>query len=360
VSPARDPLARQRERVTVVFFYALVLLLAYLLFRIVAPFLPSIGWATVLSIVVYPWHERLIRRHGPTRAAAVSTALVAILIIGPGLVVLTAFVQESRAALSGFDRDAVPGQLALLERGWERVRVFIPGAASLEFGTLVSDTFSAVARVVATRVGGFLADFLVFMFQLIVTLIALFFLLRDADTIMREIRTVLPFDVSVRERMIRQTRDLIYASAAASFVIASLQGLAGGLAFALVGLGAPVFWGVAMGLLALLPFLGTWVVWGPAAIWLIASGHVARGVTLAVLGVAIIASIDNFLRPAILSGRAQMNGFLMFISLLGGVGVFGLLGLILGPLVMVIVMSLFTAYAETRREAPTLNQHADQ
>ena len=164
----------------------------------------------------------------------------------------------------------------------------------------------------AARVGGLLADIAVLLFQLFVTLIALFFFLRDADTIMRDVRGLLPFEELRRERMIRQTRDLVYASIAAGLVIAALQGLAGGLVFALLGLGAPVFWGVMMGLLALLPFVGTWVVWMPAAIWLIATGQVVKGVVLVVLGGTIVASIDNVLRPAILSGRAQMNGLLMF------------------------------------------------
>jgi predicted PurR-regulated permease PerM len=145
--------------------------------------------------------------------------------------------------------------------------------------------------------------------------------------------------------MIRQTRDLVVASIAAGLLIAALQGLAGGLLFAALGLGAPVFWGVMMGLLALLPFVGTWVVWLPAAIWLIATGQLVKGVVLVLLGATIVSSIDNVLRPAILSGRAQMSGLLMFLSLLGGVNLFGLLGIVLGPLVSAIVTGLFDAYA---------------
>ncbi len=86
------------------------------------------------------------------------------------------------------------------------------------------------------------------------------------------------------------------------------------------------------------------IVWVPASIWFMATGQVTKGVTLALLGGVVVASIDNFLRPAILSGRTQMNGLLMFISLLGGVSAFGLLGLVLGPLVTAIVTSLFEAY----------------
>ena len=326
------------------FFYGVVLLLGYVFLRMLTPFLAPLGWAAVLAIFVYPWHERLVPQHGKTRAAALSTVVVTLLIVGPGLVILTAFVQESGAALSALDREAFAGPLAWLEQAWNRIRVLIPGSQSVDLRSLIEDVISKTGGFVAGRVGGLLADIAVLLFHLLVTLIALFFFLRDADPIMRDLRGLLPFEDLRRERMIRQTRDLVYASIAAGLLIAALQGLAGGLVFAILGLRAPVFWGVMMGLLALLPFVGTWVVWLPAAIWLVATGHVVTGITLAVLGATIVASIDNVLRPAILSDRAQMNGLLMFISLLGGVSLFGLLGIVLGPLVSAIVTGLFEAY----------------
>lgn len=341
----QNRLAGERERVTTVFFYGIVLLLGYFLLRIFAPFLGPLASAAVLAIFVYPWHERLVARYGNTHAAALSTLTVTLFIVGPGLVLLTAFVRESRAALSGLDREALAGQLAIVEYAWNSIRGLIPGAARTDLGTLVHEGISRAGGFLAARIGGLLADLIVLFFQLFVTLFALFFFLRDAETIMRRMRRALPFDDLRRERMIRQTRDLVYASIAAGLLIASLQGLAGALVFAFLGLGAPVFWGVIMGFLALLPFVGTWIVWLPAAIWLMATGQIAKGVALGVLGVVVVAGIDNFLRPAILSGRAQMNGLLMFISLLGGVSVFGLLGLVLGPLVTAIVTGLFEAYA---------------
>jgi predicted PurR-regulated permease PerM len=340
----QNPLVRERARVTAVFFYGVVVLLGYFVLQMFAPFLGPLGWAAVLGIFVYRWQEKLSPRYGNTRAAALITLTVTVLIVGPGLVLLTAFVQESRAALTGLDREALTGRLAVTEHAWNRVRGLIPGASTTDLGTLIHEAVSRTGGFLAARIGGLLADLVVFLFQLFVTLFALFFFLRDADSIMREMRRALPFEDLRRELMIRQVRDLVYASIAAGLLIASLQGLAGGLVFAVLGLGAPLFWGVIMGFLALLPFVGTWIVWLPAAVWLMATGHVAKGVTLALMGGVVVGSIDNILRPAILSGRTQMNGLLMFISLLGGVSVFGLLGLVLGPLVTAMVIGLFDAY----------------
>ena len=332
-------------RVRMIFFYGVLLLLGYLFIRILTPFFAPLGWAAVLAIFIYPWYEKLVPRYGNARAAAFGTLVVTLLIVGPGLVVLRAFVQESRAAVSAVDHDAFAGQLALLEQAWNRIRALIPGAQAVDLRSLINEAISRTGGFLAAQVGGLLADIVVLLFQLFVTLFALFFFLRDADALMQTVRRSLPFEDLRRERMIRQTRDLVYASIAAGLMIASIQGLAGGVVFALLGLAAPVFWGVTMGFLALLPFVGTWVVWVPAAIWLIATGQFLKGTILAVLGLTIVGSIDNFLRPAILSGRAQMNGLLMFISLLGGVSVFGLLGLVLGPLVTAVVIGHFDAYA---------------
>ena len=340
----QNPLIRERERITTLLFYAAVLLLGYLVVRIFAPFFTPLAWAAVLAIFVYPSHEKLAARYGTNRAAVISTIVVTVVIIGPGLAVLTAFVQESRAALIGLDREALAGRLALLEQAWERIRGLIPGAQAMDLETLIDQTIARTGGALAGLVGGVLADLAVVLFQLFVTLLALFFLLRDADDIMRYMRRVLPFEDMRRERMIRQTRDLVYVSIAAGLLIATLQGLAGGIVFALLGLAAPVFWGVVMGFLALLPLVGTWVVWLPASIGLMATGQVGKGILLVVLGATIVASIDNVLRPAMLAGRARMNGLLMFISLLGGVSVFGLVGLVLGPVITAIVSSLFEAY----------------
>lgn len=340
-----DPTARERQRVATLFFYGAVLLLGYLLVRVFQPFFHPLAWAAVLAICVQPWHERLVAVYGRSRAAAITTTMVSVLIVVPGVIVMTAFVREAKAAFGALDRDTIAGQFAWLSANWERVRVYIPGAANADLGTLLNQASANIAAFLASRAGGLLADLAVLVFHVFVTLFALFFLLRDAGPIMRLMRGAMPFEERRRERIIRQTRELVYASVTAGIIIATLQGLVGGLLFALLGLDAPVFWGVVMGFFALLPFLGTWVVWLPAAIWLASTGHIGKGVTLAAAGAAIVASIDNVLRPALLAGRAQMNGLLMFISLLGGVSVFGLIGLVLGPLVVALAAGLLETYA---------------
>ena len=204
----RSPLTKERDRAIAILFYATVVFLGYLFVRILTPFFAPLGWAVVLAIFVYPWHGTLVPRFGNARAAAVSTLVVTLFIVGPGLVILTAFVQESRAALSVLDQDAVAEQFAVLENLWNRSRRFIPGAEGIDLKRLINDVIMRTGALLAARVGGLLADVLVLVFQLFVTLFALFFFLRDADTIMQELRRSLPFEDFRRERIIRQTQIL--------------------------------------------------------------------------------------------------------------------------------------------------------
>jgi len=180
----------------------------------------------------------------------------------------------------------------------------------------------------------------------VLALFATFFLLRDGDAIMHGVRRLLPMAPNTREVFIQRTADLIAAGVTSSVIVASLQGALGGVAFALLGLAAPVFWGVVMALACLLPF-GAGVVWLPAAIYLMATGSVTKGVVLIAVGAGLVGMVDNVLRPLLLSERVHMNGLVIFVSLLGGLNVFGLLGIVLGPIVVVTALALVQSYVDT-------------
>ena len=183
---------------------------------------------------------------------------------------------------------------------------------------------------------------------------ALFYFIRDGDAIMNGLRNALPLGETLREQVFGETRILVHASVRVALVIAAVQGLLGGLAFTVVGIGSPFFWGAAMAFLALLPVVGTTPIWVPTTVWLFATGQPTRATILLVILRGLVATIDNFLRPILLSGSARLNGLLVFISVLGGVAAFGMLGIVLGPLVIATAKSALDVYArsERPREAP--------
>ncbi len=343
-----DQLARQRS--TTLLFYGCVILLGYLLFRLFEPFLRPLAWAAIFAAFFHSRHKKLEGRFSRGAAAGISTAAVALIIVVPFVLVMMAFIQEATETLQGVD--LVSGS----SRGIERVQGAWSWLQRQRFGRDIPN-LEDVLRMATSRVAGFVAEGAGFLARsvvlvvvnVVIMLFALFFFFRDGDEIMGRLRRVLPFDPSFREGRIRETADLIRASISSGLIVALVQGTIGGITFALLGLGAPIFWGVTMTFFSLLP-LGAWIVWFPVALWLLLTGELVRGISLAVIGAGGISMIDNFLRPMLLAGRTQMNGLLVFISLLGGISAFGLLGLVLGPVVMAAAISFVDAYATERRE----------
>jgi len=348
------PQAISDDRLSRVLFYGVVLLLAYLVFRVFEPFLLPLGWAGVLVVVFYPWHERLERRLGRRTAAAVSTIGVTLILIVPTLLVMTLFVRDGVVAARGLQHAFAQGQYPWVNRIWEWIGAARAGAtdgAPSDLPTLVRQTVERAAEFLASELGAVLRNAAVFLFELFVTLFALFFLFRDAGAIVAGARRLLPFEEAHRDKMIAEARDLIFASVTTSLIIAAVQGLLCGAAFAIVRLGAPVFWGVIMAFLSLLPVVGAWPIWVPATIWLFATGHPARAVTLVAICAGVGGAVDSFLRPMLISGRARLNGLLVFISVLGGISVFGMLGVVLGPIVVAAMAGILDVYTEHAKAA---------
>lgn len=348
-----DELARQRS--TTLLFYACIFLLAYLLYQLFEPFLTPLAWAAIFAAFFYSRYKQLEARFGKTGAASMSTAAVALIIVGPLVVVVMAFTQEATQTLGSIDLAAGGSRgLERMQRGWSYLQRQRFGRDIPNLDAVLKMGASRIAGLITEGAGMLARSVAVVFVNVIIMLFALFFFFRDGDAIMRKLRRVLPFDPSFREGRIRETAELIKASISSGIIVALVQGAVGGITFAVLGLGAPVFWGVTMAFFSLLP-LGAWIVWLPIAVWLLLTGEIGRGVALLAIGAGGISLIDNFLRPMLLAGRTEMSGLLVFISLLGGIAAFGLIGLILGPVIMATAISFVDAYATERRELTVID-----
>jgi len=225
------------------------------------------------------------------------------------------------------------------------VRARSPIALPVDPAELIRDGVTRILTFLAPRAGAVVADLFATLGTLFAMLFALFFLVRDGEAIGRELRSLLPLPPAQSERLIRGTRDLVIASVGAGILVALAQGTIGGLAFWLLGLRAPAFWGVVMAFCSLIPVVGAALVWVPAALWLLLSGSIGKAIAMAVIGALGISMTDNVLRPLLLSGSTQVNGLIIFFGLLGGVGAFGFIGLVLGPVVLVVTGNLLRMFA---------------
>lgn len=340
-------MARNTEdRFSDVFFYGVVLCLAYLVFLVFEPFLVPLGWAAVFTVIFLPLNRRLERQWGRTLATSVTTAGVALILVVPVLLLATLFVREGIQATRDVQAALAAGGYGWFNRAWEWLTSHVAQQdSSIDLSGLVRQGASRLGEYMASQLGAVLRNIVAFLFELFVMIFALFFFLRDAKAIMDRVRLFLPFEETMRERMLAEAHDLIFASVTTSLVIAAVQGAICGGAFAIVGLASALFWGVLMAFLSLLPVVGAWPVWIPAAIWLLSTGHAGRAIVLIVICGGIGSTIDNILRPILLGGRSSLNGLLVFISVLGGITVFGVLGLILGPVVVATAVGILDVYS---------------
>ena len=326
-------------------FYGIVALLAYLAYRVFEPFLAPLAWAVVLVVLFFPLYERLAKKWGPTTAAVASTIGVTLILIVPTIFIMIAFVRQGVDAVHSVQLGVANGHYSWVNDLWTRIAARFPETDTSDLGSTLHQYGEKAAGYVAGQIGAVLRHTAVFIFHLSVTILAIFYLFRDGPSIVHRLREVLPFEASHRDRMIRESRDLIFVSVASSLVAAAAHGLFGGVAFGLTGISAPLFWGVMMGFFSLVPIVGSALIWVPASVSLMVGGHIGRGIILALICGVIVGLIDNVIRPWMISGRAEMGGLVVFISVLGGISVFGMLGVVLGPIVVACAASLLDVYA---------------
>lgn len=336
------------------FFYLVIALLLYFTYLVFEPFLVPLCWAAVLAVVFDPLNKRLDQQWGRTRAAAACTILVTLLLIVPAIGVGISFVHQGLQAAAAVQHGLNNGGLSRVDRWWEWLAAHIPGQTPEGLAQLLHRAIEATATFLASQIGVVLRNVAIFIFDLVVAIIAMFYFFRDSEEIMARIRQVLPFDRESREEIVGKSRDLIFASVTMTLAAAVIHGLAGGFGFAIVGITAPVFWGVAIAFFSLLPVVGDLVIWIPAMIDLIVTGHWGKAILLAVILAVVAGVIDNFMRPWFISGRARMNGLIVFIAVIGGVAVFGLLGIVLGPIIVAAFASLLDLYAKTGRRTESV------
>jgi predicted PurR-regulated permease PerM len=329
-------------------FYALVLFAGYLTYLILSPFIVPLAWAAVFAMMFHRLQVELTPRIGPNRAALVTTLLTAILIVAPAVTLLSVLAREAPQVVDYVQQTSLSAPRQI-ERLWGLARARSPLALPEDPTLLLREGVQRAFTFLAPRAGAMLADAFATLGSLLVMLFALYFMLRDGEILAHRLRTLLPLPEADCDRLMRDTRDLVVASVGAGLLVAVAQGAIGGMAFWLLGIGAPVFWGVVMAFSSLIPVVGAALVWAPMVLVLVVSGKIVRGVILLLVGVLGISMADNILRPLLLSGRTSVNGLVIFLGLLGGVAAFGFIGLVLGPIILVTTGSLLRFFARPDR-----------
>jgi predicted PurR-regulated permease PerM len=343
------------DRLTTVLSYGTLLLLGYLVFLIFTPFLVPLAWSAVFAIFFYPLHERFSSRLKPTQAALASTLAVTFVLIVPAVVVLLYTGRESIDVMAKVQKAfSVHGQgpdQDIVEKAQFWLTAHLPASwQSMNFSEQLSEGAEKATSYVAQKIGSLLRNVISFFVDLVILIFALFFMFKDGTEVVRAVRHLLPFDEDIQSDMMNESKELIFASVAVGLLVAAIQGLLGGISFVATGISSPIFWGVLIAFFSLVPVVGSALIWGPAALWLGFTGHWGKAILVVAIcgGVSTIA--DNIIRPMLLRNRTHLNELLLFIGVLGGLEVFGLLGLVAGPTIVAAAMAVFRVYMDHRDE----------
>ncbi len=332
--------------------------MGYLLLRIFRPFYGPILWAFLLAFLLFPLNERLRRRLKGRRGLAATILTVAV-VIGIAVPVVVGSVAFAKQAVELAQRLGDYAQSHRIEGFDDVLRLPLIGTVMswLEAHTAVTsdqlqewaaDAAQNAVQFLLVRGRTALLGALALVGDLTLTLFVLFFFLRDGDTMAARAKRLIPLEEKRKASLDRHLQDVTHAVVFGTVVTALVQGSLIGVAFWITGLRSPVVFGVLATVASFIPFVGTGLIWVPAAILLFAKGFVGKAIFMAVWGALVAGSADNFLRPALVSGRAEVGTLTVFFGALGGLAAFGFAGLFLGPVVLALALALMP-FAE---EAP--------
>jgi len=334
--------------------FAMLAVLGYLSYQIFQPFLTPIAWAMVVCVIFYPAYAFTLRFIKVKAVASLITLLlILIVIIGPFSYISYSLINEVSDIMANTDTDARTLTALLSDERLMKIVRKIEPYTGLEApsGEVLSENAKKVGQKIVEGLSSGFGNVMNVAANFVIMAFTVFFFLKDGPRFLQKSRDYLPFSEQHRDRLTAQVKDMIVSTIYGGVVVAVVQGILGGIAFAVLGIRSPIFWGSSMALMSFVPLLGTAIIWVPASAVLLLQGAYVKGIALIFIGICVISMVDNVLKPLIIGGRTKMPTIIIFFTVLGGIKLFGLLGLVMGPLVFALFLSVFEIFRTTEGEA---------
>lgn len=334
-------------------FLWLLLIVSIAFAWLLSPLYGAVFWGAILAIIFAPIHRRIAAKLGKRRnlAALISLMLVLLVVIIPVTFITGSLVQEGATLYQRVKSgnlnfgsyvqqilDALP---ASVQNMMERFGI---GDLSSMQEKLTAGVMQG-SQYIATQAFNIGQNTFEFLVSFGVMLYLLFFLLRDGSLVSARLREAIPLSDTHKLHLLRKFTTVIRATVKGNIAVAAAQGVLGGAIFYVLGIQGPVLWGVVMAFLSLLPAIGAGLVWGPVAIYFLVSGELWQGVALALYGVLVIGMVDNVLRPLLVGKDTKLPDYVVLISTLGGMSLFGLNGFVIGPLIAALFIASWDLFS---------------
>ena len=336
-------------------FLLLLTIVTIAFFWILLPYSGAVFWGVVFAIIFAPLQSRLLRatKGRPTVAALLSLLVIILMVLLPLAMITASLVDQVAgiytmvstgkidfAAYFQIVIRALPNwAISILER------FELTNLASLQ--TKITEGAAQISQAAATYALNIGRNTLDFVVSLTIMLYLLFFLLRDGRILAARIQRAVPLSIEYKGRLFQNFTTVIRATVKGNVLVAIAQGALGGLIFWMLDVTGPLLWGVVMAFLSLLPAVGAALVWGPVAIYFLVTGHVWQGVVLAAYGVLVIGLVVNIQRPILVGKDTKLPDYVILLSTLGGMALFGLNGFVIGPVVAALFIAAWDLFSRS-------------
>ncbi|BCR03641.1 AI-2E family transporter [Desulfuromonas versatilis] len=342
--------------------FAFLLFYLNLVFQVVAPFLRVLAWAAVIGILTRPVYKKLHAwlRGRDLLAACLMTPAVVLTVVVPMVMILLLLTQEVtqmyRYLEAGQFKEQILGlgQLTAhpaIAPAWEKLRPWL-ARVDLDPEKALLPAAQKAMGFLAGYTTEILKNFFLFLLKMMILVMALFFFYRDGSRMLQRFWSLVPLREEDRLQLGRRVEGILSAVIYGVFLTCVVQGTLGGIGFWICGLPSPVLFGVLMAIFALIPMVGTLPFWLPGAGYLLLRGEIALGIFLLCWGAFLVSSVDNVLRPLFISGRGKIPLLVVVIGVLGGIGAFGFVGVVLGPLILALALFVLDLYRAELLPAP--------
>ena len=345
-----DNIRRIKEEFSKYFILLFLVIAVFLVFLIIRPFIITILTSTIISYIFYPLYKWINKKTKRKNLSAIIVAiLIIILIITPILFVANSLTREVITIYSNSKQRIAEGNIIETESGSDSLYKLNSFLINIAEKPQIGSSIDSITNTIISSLSNFVFTIPKRILSFFVMIFLVFFMLRDGDLMVKKIKYLIPLKDRYQNKIVKKFSSVTRAVVYGHFITALIQGMVGTLGLYIFGIKSPLVWGIIMVIACMIPFVGAPVVWFPLGVFKVIIGlnsgnnyETIMGIGLLAYGFIIVSSIDNLIRPKIIGDRARIHPTIILLGILGGLAIFGFIGIVVGPL----ILSLFLTFAE--------------